>query len=246
MVTGAARRIGRAIALELASAGWDLAIHHHCSAAQARTTADDVRQLGQRAAVLQTDLASEADAQALVPACIAALGRLDVVVNNASAFEYDHAFDAGTELGRRHWQINTLSPVLLVQALHAHLTSLGRTGVVVNLLDQKLDQLNPDYFTYTLSKAALKAATIMLAQACAPTLRICGVSPGTTLESDRMSAEQFARAQRMTPLGRSSTVEEIARAVRFAIECGALTGTTITVDGGLHLAGHTRDIAFLV
>lgn len=245
LVTGAARRIGRAIALELAAAGWDIALHHHHSADAARQTADDIARLGRRVALLPADLASEPQAQALVPAAVAALGGLDAVVNNASVFEYDQAFDAGARLGQRHWQINTLAPVLLAQALHAHLAGRGRSGVVVNLLDQKLDRLNPDYFTYTLSKAALQTATVMLAQACAPTLRVCAVSPGTTLESDRMSAEQFARAQRMTPLGRSSSARDIARTVRFVVECEAMTGITITVDGGLHLAGHPRDIAFL-
>lgn len=245
LVTGAARRIGRMIALELAHAGWNVVIHHNRSIAQAAETAADLRALGRQVAVLQADLAHEAEARMLVPAAIRAMGRLDAVVNNASLFEYDQALDAGAMLGERHWRVNTLAPVALAQALHTHLAAVGRPGVVVNLLDQKLEQLNPDYFTYTLSKAALKTATTMLAQACAPTLRVCGVSPGTTLESDRMSPQQFARAQCMTPLGRSSTAEDIARAVRFVIECEAMTGTTLTVDGGLHLAGHVRDVAFL-
>ena len=131
-------------------------------------------------------------------------------------------------------------------ALHAHLAARGAQGCVVNLLDQKLANPNPDYLSYTLSKAALQSATVMLAQALAPPLRVCAVSPGVTLLSGDMSEADFAAAHRLTPLQRSSTPQDIAQAVRYLIEAPAVTGTTLLVDGGQHLVAQPRDVAFLV
>ena len=153
------------------------------------------------------------------------------------------SFDA--DAMERHWRINTAAPVLLARALHAHLTRREARGCAVNLLDQKLWNPNPDYFSYTLSKAALDAATTMLAIALAPRLRAAAVAPGVTLASGEMSAAQFEQAHRMTPLGRSSTPADIARAVRFIVEAPAVTGTTLLVDGGQHLAAQRRDVLFL-
>ena len=144
-----------------------------------------------------------------------------------------------------HWRANTAPAVLLAQALHAHLAGCSETGCVVNLLDQKLWNPNPDYFSYTLSKAALQAATVMLAQALAPSVRVCGVAPGVTMLSGPMNAAEFAAAHQMTPLQRSSTPEDIARAVRFLIESPAITGTSLLVDGGQHLSAQPRDVLYL-
>ena len=163
----------------------------------------------------------------------------------ASLFSYDDAQGAGPDLMDAHWRVNTAAPVRLAQALAAHVAQRGGTGCVVNLLDQKLWNPNPDYFSYTLSKAALKEATVLLAQALAPALRVLGVAPGVTLPSGPMTESEHERARRMTPLGRSSTPEDIARAVRFALESPAITGTTLLVDGGQHLAGQSRDVLFL-
>jgi NAD(P)-dependent dehydrogenase (short-subunit alcohol dehydrogenase family) len=135
--------------------------------------------------------------------------------------------------------------VLLAQALHAQLGADPGRGCVVNLLDQKLWNPNPDYLSYTLSKAALQAATVMLAQALAPAVRVCGVAPGVTLVSGPMSAQEFASAHQMTPLRRSSTPQDVARAVRFLIESPAITGTTLLVDGGQHLSAQSRDVLYL-
>ncbi len=201
--------------------------------------------MGARAWALQSDLADEASCRALVPAVVARCGRLDAVVNNASHFAYDDAASFSYAAMDAHWRANTAPAVVLAQALHAHLGDSGRTGCVVNLLDQKLWNPNPDYFCYTLSKAALEAATTLLAQALAPRVRVAGVAPGVTLLSGAMSEAEFARAHALTPLARSSTPEDVARAVRFVIESPAITGTTLLVDGGQHLQAQPRDVMFL-
>jgi len=185
---------------------------------------------------------------ALLPRALAALGAVDAVVNSAALFEHDDAASFSHAAMARHWSANTAPAILLAQALHAHVVARGADarGCVVNLLDQKLANPNPDYLSYTLSKAALEAAGVMLALALAPQVRVVGVSPGVTLLSGEMSAADFAAAHQLTPLGRSSTPEDIARAVRFALESPALTGTTLLVDGGQHLMRQPRDVAFLV
>ena len=248
LVTGAARRIGRAISLHLAAHGWDVVLHHRGSPqgqADAEATAAETRALGASAWLVAADLADEADCNALVPAAAAAAGSLQGLVNNASLFEYDDPANTSQALMDRHWRSNTAAPVLLARALHAHLKARGAQGCVVNLLDQKLANPNPDYFSYTLSKAALAEATVMLAQALAPVLRVCGVSPGVTLVSGPMDEAEFAAAHRLTPLGRSSTPDDIAGAVRFLLEAPAITGHTLLVDGGQHLLGQPRDVLFL-
>jgi len=273
LVTGAARRLGRAIAIELARSGRDIALHFRSAGAECEATAAYVRALGVRAECFAADLADEAACRGLLPAVVARLGRIDAVVNNASHFEYDDAAQFSYASMEAHWRANTAPAIVLAQALAAHLrkrraapsfrapprgggrleeTALGaddgcaEVGCVVNLLDQKLWNPNPDYLSYTLSKAALEAATTLLAQALAPQVRVAGVAPGVTLVSGpAMSAEGFAAAHAMTPLGRSSTPDDIARAVRFIIESPAITGTTILVDGGQHLAAQPRDVAFL-
>jgi NAD(P)-dependent dehydrogenase (short-subunit alcohol dehydrogenase family) len=245
LVTGAARRLGRAMALELAQHGHDLAVHYRHSRDEALSTVAILREAGAQAEAFGADLADEAACKALVPAVISHFGRLDAVVNSASTFEYDEPGSFGMAAMDKHWRANTAPAVLLSQALHAHLTGAGRRGCVVNLIDQKLWNPNPDYFSYTLSKAALQAATVMLAQALAPTLRVCGVAPGITLLSGAMNDAEFKTAHAMTPLQRSSTPEDIAHAVRFLIESPAITGTTLLVDGGQHLNAQPRDVMFL-
>jgi NAD(P)-dependent dehydrogenase (short-subunit alcohol dehydrogenase family) len=205
----------------------------------------DLRAAGARAEAFAADLADEAACEALVPAVQRAFGRIDAVVNNASAFELDDVASFSTAVMERMWRANTAPAIVLARALHRALPE-GAQGAVVNLLDQKLWNPNPDYFSYTLSKAALEAATTLLAQALAPRLRVCGVAPGVTLHSGSMSDAEFEASHRMTPLGRSSTPDDVARAVRFLLESPAITGTTLLVDGGQHLAPQTRDVMFLV
>jgi NAD(P)-dependent dehydrogenase (short-subunit alcohol dehydrogenase family) len=245
LVTGAAKRLGRSIALDLGAHGFDIAVHYRKSDAAAGALVAELEALGARAAAFRADLSDEAECNALVPAVVARLERLDAVVNNASIFEYDSVETFSYAAMDRHWRANTGPALLLARALHAHLKGCAEVGCVVNLLDQKLWNPNPDYLSYTLSKAALQAATVALAQALAPQVRVCGVAPGVTLPSGTMSADAFEAAHRLTPLERSSTPADIAAAVRFLIGAPAITGTTLLVDGGQHLAAQHRDVLFL-
>jgi NAD(P)-dependent dehydrogenase (short-subunit alcohol dehydrogenase family) len=245
LVTGAAKRLGRCMALDLAQHGFDVAVHYRHSQADALATVAELQAAGASAHAFGADLSNEAECRALVPAVVAHFRRLDAVVNNASTFEHDDPASFSMAAMDLHWRANTAPAVLLAQALHMHLAGCRETGCVVNLLDQKLWNPNPDYFSYTLSKAALQAATVMLAQALAPSVRVCGVAPGVTMLSGPMNAAEFAAAHQMTPLQRSSTPEDIARAVRFLIESPAITGTTLLVDGGQHLSAQPRDVLYL-
>ena len=249
LVTGAARRLGRGIALDLAAHGFDIAVHYRGEPDEAEETVAEVHALGAAAVSLHADLSDEAACRALLPQVIAHFGRVDAVVNNAAMFEYDAPASFSHAAMDLHWRANTAPAILLAQALHDHHLSQcsvqDPTACVVNLIDQKLWNPNPDYFSYTLSKAALEAATVMLAQALAPRVRVCGVAPGVTMASGPMTAEEFERAHRLTPLQRSSTPADIARTVRFLIESPAITGTTLLVDGGQHLQGQPRDVMFL-
>jgi NAD(P)-dependent dehydrogenase (short-subunit alcohol dehydrogenase family) len=247
LVTGAARRLGRAIALELATHGFDVAVHYRTSAAEAEVTIDDLRRVGAAAEAFAADLADEAACRALVPAVLTHLQRLDAVVNNASTAADDGPASFGHAAMEAHWRANAAPAVLLAQALHEHLgTDEARTGCVVNLLDQRLWNPDRDFLSYTLSKAALQAATVTLALALAPRVRVCGVAPGVTVPPGPIDEPEFAAAHRLTPLQRATTPEDVAQAVRFLIESPAITGTTLLVDGGQHLWGRPRDVATLV
>lgn len=244
LVTGGARRMGRAIALALARDGWDIAVHYGTSKRDAMRSVAAVEATGRRAVAIEADLTDPPATRTLIARVRASLGLPTCIVNNASRFEADDAasFD-GAVLGK-HMQANVAAPIVLAQSLHRALGS-RRRGVVVNLLDQKLYNLNPDFLSYTLSKAALACATTLLAQAFAPTLRVVGIAPGLTLPSADQTRAEFARAHRMTPLGRSSEVEDVADAVRFAASARAITGSVILVDGGQHLVPTERDVLFL-
>ncbi|SPK73781.1 putative deshydrogenase [Cupriavidus taiwanensis] len=255
LVTGGARRLGRAIALELAAHGWDVAVHCHRSVDEAEALATQIRALRRRAAVLRADLADEAATSRLVADCTAALGVPGCLVNNASLFQYDVATSFSYASLDTHMRTNVAAPLLLARELHKALAAAAGPdgankaaeprGVVINLLDQKLDNLNPDFLSYTLSKAALQTATVQLAQALAPRLRVVGVAPGITLVSGEQSEQSFRRAHRVTPLGQSSTPEDIAQAVAYLAQARAVTGTTLYVDGGQHLMPLARDVMFL-
>jgi len=246
LVTGAARRLGRFIALELAAHGWDVAVHHRGNAAEATEAVAALQALGARTQALQADFQDEAATRALVPAVLCAFGRLDAVVNSAALFEHDTAASFGYAAMEQHWRANTGAPVLLAQALYEAVAARGATarGVVVNLLDQKLYNPNPDHLSYTLSKAALQCATTLLAQALAPSVRVCGVAPGLTLGSDLIDDTRLAALQAATPLGRGVQPQDVARTVRFLLENPAITGSTVLVDAGSHLAPAARDFGF--
>jgi NAD(P)-dependent dehydrogenase (short-subunit alcohol dehydrogenase family) len=248
LITGAGKRLGREIALTLAAAGWNIALHHRHSMAEARQTAADCEALSGRAGSAQTffaELAEEASVRALLPAVIAHFGAVDAVVNSASTFEHDNAASFSYASMELHWRANTGAPVILAQALHAHLSERATEGAVVNLLDQKLWNQNPDFFSYTLSKAALEAANTMLAMALAPRVRVVGVAPGLTLTSHMLSDDKFAELHRQSPLGRSSTPQDVAATVAFALANRSITGTTLLVDGGQHLMRFERDFSLM-
>jgi NAD(P)-dependent dehydrogenase (short-subunit alcohol dehydrogenase family) len=243
-VTGAARRIGRAIALALARDGWDVAVHFSASESDAFATARAIEALGRRAAAIRADLTDAGVAARLLDECAEALGPVGCVVNNASLFEYDEAQSFTPALFERLMRVNAAAPIELARQLHVRLRD-GERGVAINLLDQKLWNPNPDFFSYTLSKSALREATRLLARALAPKLRVVAVAPGITLPSARQTAEEFAAAHARTPLGRSSTPEDVAGAVVYAARAGALTGATLLIDGGQHMMPSPRDVMFL-
>lgn len=249
LVTGAGKRLGRHIAWTLADQGWRVAVHCRSSVHEAEETAAGCQQRsGQSSAVLQADLADEAAVRALLPRAVAALGAVDAVVNNASLFEHDDVHSFGHAAMDAHWRSNTAAPILLAQALHQHLHERGAEpaqGAVVNLLDQKLWNPNPDFLSYTLSKAALEAATTLLAQALAPLVRVVGVAPGLTLTSHLLSDAQFQALHRLSPLGRSSTPEDVAATVAFVLANRSMTGTTVLIDGGQHLLRFERDFSLM-
>jgi NAD(P)-dependent dehydrogenase (short-subunit alcohol dehydrogenase family) len=250
LVTGSAKRLGREIALALASSGWRVAIHYRSSAQEAAATLAECRRLGgslDSADSFEADLADEAQVQTLLPRVAGRFGNVDAVVNNASIFEHDNAKSFSHQSLLAHMRTNTAAPVLLAQALHQHVSSQGdgSNGVVVNLLDQKLWNQNPDFLSYTLSKAALEAATTALAIALAPRLRVVGVAPGLTLTSQMLSEQKFEQLHRLSPLGRSSTPADVASAVKFALENQSITGTTLLVDGGQHLMKFDRDFSLM-
>lgn len=244
LVTGAAKRIGRSIALALARRGWDVVVHYGRSEREALEVVREIQQLGRRAAAVQCELGDEHAVRTLLPKAIQTLGAVSCVVNNASLFERDAAADFSHARLDLHMHANLAAPVLLAQALY-EATPDGSQSVVINLLDQKLYNLNPDYLSYTLSKAALQTATTMLAQALAPKLRVVGVAPGITLVSGDQTEDGFAKAHTMTPLGRSSTPDDIADTVCFVADSPAITGTTLLVDGGQHLIPLQRDVMFV-
>ena len=247
LVTGAAKRLGRVIALDLAAHGWQVAVHYRGSEADAIKTAAACAQLSGASGHFDADFEDEGAVRALLPRVIGQLGAVDAVVNSASLFEHDTAADFGYAMMERHLRSNTGAPIILAQALHQHLAQRGgdARGAVINLLDQKLWNMNPDFVSYTLSKAALEAATTLLAQALAPRLRVVGVAPGLTLTSDYLTDDKFEALHRMSPLGRSSTPEDVAATVRFALENQSITGTSLLVDGGQHLMRFDRDFSMM-
>jgi NAD(P)-dependent dehydrogenase (short-subunit alcohol dehydrogenase family) len=244
LVTGAGKRVGAVIAIALAADGWDVAVHYANSREAAEETVEAVRRCGRRAAAVDADLRDEAATRSLIARTSDALATPTCLVNNASIFEEDLASDLRYQTLDAHMRINLSAPIVLAQTMHAALRARQR-GVVINLLDQKLFNLNPDYLSYTLSKAALHTATDMLARALAPKLRVVGLAPGITLPSGEQTKAEFRKAHARTPLGYSSTPEDIASAVCFIANAPAITGSTLIVDGGQHLVPAERDVMFL-
>src|SRR5579864_5684373 len=250
LITGAARRIGRSLALGFAPRGWDVAVHYGSSQAEADEVVKEIVALGRRAVALHAELADEAQVERLLPDCIAALGRPSCIVNNASRFEEDTALNVGYDLLLKLTAMNVGAPLVLARALYEATPEAARTdeslrSVVINVLDQKLYNMNPDYLSYTLTKAALQTATVALAQALAPKVRVVGLAPGLTLQSADQTPESFAAAHQVTPLGRASRPEDIVAAALYLADAAGVTGTTLVVDGGQHLVPLPRDVMFL-
>ncbi|NDH62171.1 MAG: SDR family oxidoreductase [Alphaproteobacteria bacterium] len=243
LITGAGLRIGRAIALALAADGYFVFVHYNRSAAGAHATVASIAAAGGRAKAVRADLASARQAAALVGKCKARGVRLTCLVNNASLFKLDRAPTATAVDFDRHMAINLRAPMLLSQALARQLPP-EETGVIVNVLDQKLFNLNPDFLTYTLSKVGLGGLTTLLAQSFAPRLRVAGIAPGLTLRSGSQTDARFAAQHAANPLGVGVITDDLVRAVRFILATPSYTGDTIVVDGGEHLTGRPRDIAF--
>ena len=245
LVTGAAKRLGREIALALAAGGWRVAVHFRSSEQQAIETVAACARIQGDSDMFDADLGDEMAVKTLLPRVIARFGQIDAVVNSASTFEEDHTANFSFAALEKHIRSNTGAPILLAQALHVHVKNRNATGAVVNLLDQKLWNQNPDFLSYTLSKAALEAANTMLAMALAPRVRVVGVAPGLTLTSHMLSDAQFEALHKLSPLGRSSTPADVASTVKFALENQSITGTTLLVDGGQHLMKFERDFSLM-
>jgi len=234
LVTGAAHRIGRAIALGLARDGWAVAVHHHSSGPAAGALVAEIVRAGGRAVALSADLTREADTMGLVPAAAAALGPIGCLVNNASVFEPDEAMDVTRASWDRHVEANLRAPFVLMQGF-ARALPPDCGGAIINLLDERVWKLTPHFVSYTISKAGLWTLTQTMALALAPRIRVNGIGPGPTLPSPRQSEADFERQWRAMPLGRGTTPEEIAAAVRFILAAPSMTGQMIALDGGQHL-----------
>jgi NAD(P)-dependent dehydrogenase (short-subunit alcohol dehydrogenase family) len=234
LVTGAAKRIGRAIALDLAQAGWNVAVHYRNSAEEAASAVREIEAMGRRAVAIKADLARESEVAQIVPQATAALGPLACLVNSASTFEMDDIRSMTRTSWDHHIETNLRAPLVLSQAVAAQLPK-GQTGAIVNMLDERVWKLTPYFLSYTVAKSGLWTLTRTLALALAPRIRVNGIGPGPTLPSPRQSETQFKAQWDSMPLKRGTTPAEICRAVRFILESPALTGQMIALDGGQHL-----------
>jgi NAD(P)-dependent dehydrogenase (short-subunit alcohol dehydrogenase family) len=255
LLTGAAKRLGKEIALHFAKAGWNIVLHYGRSKDEALNTLAQIKEFGVEAITVQANLGSEDEVRSLFKTSIERFNRIDCLINGASLFEFDRPSQAEHPITQsalvKNMQVNLAAPIILAQEMYWHLQrqalrSDGLVPVTIQLLDQKLINLNPDYFSYTLSKSALLTATEMMALDFAPIMRSVGLAPGITLPSGKQTEAQFREAHRMTPMGYSSSASDIAEAALFIANAKAITGTTIYVDGGQHLLSSDRDIMFKI
>jgi NAD(P)-dependent dehydrogenase (short-subunit alcohol dehydrogenase family) len=248
LITGGAKRLGRAMALHLAGRGFDLALHYDSSAEAAEATAEIARSKGVRVVTLQADLLDEAATADLIPRAVAALGPLGLLINNASIFEEDSLQTATRDSWDRHFGSNLRAPFVLTQSFAAQAPGLDQTGtepraqaLVVNMVDQRVRRLTPKFMTYTLAKAALWTLTQTAAQELAPAVRVNAIGPGPTLQGARQTPEDFAAQRAATLLNRGADPVDICAALDYLIAAPAVTGQLICVDGGQHLAWQTAD-----
>ncbi|MBD2745099.1 SDR family oxidoreductase [Microvirga sp. BT688] len=242
LVTGGAQRIGRRIVERLAAEGYAVAIHCRRSTSDAEHLAAQIRRAGGRAVVVQADLADGEAVARLVPEAVRALGPLTLLVNNASEFEPDEVGTLSQERWDRHFAVNLRAPAFLARDF-AHQLPVEGCGCIVNIVDQRVWKLTPQFFSYTLTKAALFTATQTMAQALAPRIRVNAIGPGPTLSNVRQGDEDFNKQSGAVLLGHGGTPDEIADAVLYLAEARSVTGQMIAVDGGQHLAWETPDVA---
>lgn len=251
LVTGAGKRLGRAMALYLARRGFDVAVHYATSQDSAQGVVDEILAMGRRAVAVQADLLDEAQTVGLVAQAVAELGRpLAVLVNNASIFEHDRLETATRAGWDRHMESNLRAPFVLMQRFAAQVPG-GQvddpgepvaSGLVVNMIDQRVRKLTPEFMTYTLAKMGLWALTRTAAQALAPRIRVNGIGPGPTLQGARQSAAHFAAQRRATVLGRGADAGDVTAALGYFLDAPAVTGQLLCVDGGQHLGWKTPDV----
>ena len=251
LVTGAAKRLGRAMALHLASAGYDVAVHYASSEAQAQDLVREITAMGRRAVALKADLLKENQTEQLVPDAMQALGGpLNVLVNNASIFERDTVHDATRHSWDRHFESNLRAPFVLMQAFAAQVPEPENDdrgepvaqGLVVNMIDQRVRNLTPDYASYTLAKSALWTLTRTAAQALAPAVRVNAIGPGPTLRAEQQTEDQFRRQRCETILKRGADTGDVVAALGYLLEARAVTGQMLCVDGGQHLNWPAQDM----
>lgn len=243
LVTGGAKRLGRAIALKLAGDGWDVAIHYQHSREAAEATAAEIKALGRRALLLQADLAREAEVETLLPAAARELGPVTCLVNNASVFEMDKIDTVTRESWDRHIETNLRAPFVLSQAM-ANALPAGMGGNIINMLDQRVWKLTPYFMSYTVAKMGLWTLTRTMALALAPRIRVNAIGPGPTLPSPRQSEEHFAAQSAAMPLGHGATPDEIAETVLYILGANSMTGQMIALDGGEHLGWQVPNKGF--
>ncbi len=241
LVTGAARRIGRALALIAAEAGYDVAVHHRGPSDEAEQVAAEIRALGRNAATLAAELTDEDQTAALAARAAEALGPVTLLINNASVFQDDRIQTVTRASWDVHMQTNLQAPVLLSQAFAAGLPQ-DAEGLIINMLDQRVWKPNPQFFSYSLSRAALWSATRVMAQALAPRIRVNAIGPGPTLPSVHQTQADFDAEAHNVALQRRSSPEDIAAAARYLIDARQVTGQMIAVDGGQHLGWKTPDV----
>ncbi len=251
LVTGGAKRLGRAMAEYLGQRGWDVAVHYANSEAEADQTVASIRGFGRRAHAFPADILDEAQTQALLPVVAAHFGQpVTCLVNNASIFEYDRLETASRESWDRHFESNLRAPFVLTQEMAKHvpdplIDENGEPvaqGLVVNLIDQRVRKLTPEFMTYTLAKMGLWAFTRTAAQGLAPRVRVNAIGPGPTLQGGRQSTDHFQRQRQSTVLGRGANAADVTAALGFLLDSPAVTGQLICVDGGQHLGWKTPDI----
>lgn len=243
LITGAARRLGRHLALGLAADGHRIAIHYHRSHEDAARLLDDVEAIGGEAALFAADLADEAATAALVPKIAEQMGPPDLLINNASTFEKDSYLSSTRAQWDRHMDVNLRAPFLLSQQFARALPD-QRNGLIIHMIDHRVWKPNPLFASYTLSKAALWALTRTMAQAFAPRIRVNAIGPGPVLPSLHQSEQDFAAEAGAVLLGKGPSLEEILDAVRFLMRTPSITGQMLALDGGQHLAWRTDDTGF--